>query len=340
MIHALIDLLFFSAKFFIVILLLLLFLAGVLSLIMRSREKPQGTIHIKHLNQKFDDMRHQLQSFILSQDEYKKQCKTDKKAAKQREKNHIIDQRKKIYILDFQGDIKGSAVNALREEITAILSAATPRDEVMIKIESGGGMVHAYGLATSQLLRIREKNIPLTVIIDKIAASGGYLMSSVANQIIAAPFALIGSIGVILQLPNFHRLLKEKHVDFEQITAGNYKRTLTVFGENTKEGRDKMKQELEIIHQQFKQVVQDYRPHIDIEKVSTGEHWSGAEAQKLNLVDKLQTSDEWIYSRANDAELFEIHYQIRKSLGEKLFSSVKSAKAAFIKTWDARIPWI
>ncbi len=116
---------------------------------------------------------------------------------------------------------------------------------MVVKVESAGGMVHAYGLAAAQLARIRAKNIPLTITVDKVAASGGYLMASVANKILAAPFAIIGSIGVIVQMPNFNRVLHDKHVDFEQLTAGAYKRTLTMFGHNTDEGREKLQEEIE-----------------------------------------------------------------------------------------------
>lgn len=339
MLHGLIELLFFGAKFFLVIILLLFFLIGIIAILSRGREKFVGNIQIKHLNKKFSDIKNQMRSEILPTSEYKKAIKEEKKIKKQQKKQAETTTPKRIFLLDFQGDIKGSAVSHLREEITAILQIATPHDEVMIKIESGGGMVHAYGLATAQLLRLREKNISLIAIIDKIAASGGYMMASVANQIIAAPFAIIGSIGVILQLPNFNRLLKEKQIDFEQITAGSFKRTLTVFGENTDAGREKTREELEAIHQQFKDLVLSYRPTIDIVKVATGEHWSGVEAQKLNLIDTLQTSDDWILSKAETAELYEVNYQTCKSFSKKILSNLKAAKSHLLNT-EIYTPWI
>jgi len=339
MTHGLIELFFFGTKFLLAIILLLFFLIGIIAIITRGREKSNGQLEIKHLNKKFAEIKDNFQSEILSTTEYKKIHKDKKKLAKQQKKNNQELRLKRIFLLDFQGDVKGSAVNHLREEITAILNIATPNDHVMIKIESGGGMVHSYGLAASQLARIREKNIPLTAIIDKVAASGGYLMACVANEIIAAPFSIIGSIGVILQLPNFNRLLKEKNIDFEQLTAGNFKRTLTIFGENTEEGRAKMREELEAIHQQFKNLVLHYRPQIEINKVATGEHWSGLEAQKLNLVDTLQTSDDWILEKISAAELYEVSVKKQKTLAEKLFSSVKSAKLNLLNT-DIYTSWI
>lgn len=339
MIHGLIELLFFGAKFLLVIILLLFFLIGIIAILSRAREKFIGNIQIKHLNKKLADIKNQMQSEILSAADYKKAMKEQKKIEKEQKKQAETIPPKRIFILDFQGDIKGSAVSHLREEITAILQIATPHDEVMIKIESGGGMVHAYGLAAAQLLRLREKNIPLIAVIDKVAASGGYMMASVANQIIAAPFAIIGSIGVILQLPNFNRLLKEKQIDFEQITAGNFKRTLTLFGENTEAGREKMREELEAIHQQFKDLVLSYRPTIDIVKVATGEHWSGTDAQKLNLVDTLQTSDDWILSKTKIAELYTVNYQTRKSFSQKMFANIKAAKSHLFNT-EIYTPWI
>ena len=201
--------------------------------------------------------------------------------------------------------------------MTAILTVATPQDEVVVKLESGGGMVHTYGLAASQLKRIRDKQIPLMICVDKIAASGGYLMAAVADRILAAPFAIIGSIGVIFQLPNFHRLLQDKHIEFEQITAGDYKRTLTLFGKNTEEGREKLRQELTAIHEQFISVIQEFRKDIHIKEVATGEHWLAKHALDLHLIDALMTSDEYLMKKSKTADIYEINYEVKKSLGEK-----------------------
>ncbi|HSW69686.1 MAG TPA: protease SohB [Gammaproteobacteria bacterium] len=307
----------FSAKLLITVVFLLILLIGIISILSRSKEKLRGRITVKNLNQKYRETKEFLSAEILTKNQFKKFNKEQKKADKEKIKSADTNPQKNIFVLNFEGDIKASAVNALREEVTAILGVATIHDEVVVKIESAGGMVHAYGLAASQLMRIREQHIPLTVIVDKIAASGGYLMACVANKILAAPFAIIGSIGVIVQLPNFHRLLKNNHIDFEQITAGQFKRTLTLFGENTIKGREKMHEEIEEIHTLFKNLIKEHRPQIDTQKVATGEHWLGSQALELKLIDSLQTSDDYLYAHAQNAELYEICYYIKKSFAER-----------------------
>lgn len=221
-------------------------------------------------------------------------------------------------MLDFDGDLHAHAVDALREEVSAVLQIAQDGDEVLLRLESEGGVVHGYGLAASQLARLRERKIPLTVAVDKVAASGGYMMACVASQIIAAPFAIIGSIGVIGQVPNFNRLLKRLDIDYEMHTAGEYKRTLTLFGENTDAGREKFRQELEETHTLFRGFVSEHRPSLDLDRVATGEHWFGKQALELDLVDSLQTSDDFLLSRVEQAELIELKFRERKPLAERL----------------------
>ncbi len=316
------QLLVFSAKAVVILLFVLLLLAGILSLSGRGKEKLNGNkITIKNINKKYLKLKEILLQKILSKKEFKKYAKAKKLVEKEKIILSEISPPKNVFIIHFQGDIKASAVAALREEVTAILEVANAQDEVVVCLESTGGMVHAYGLAAAQLSRFKQKNIWLTVIVDKVAASGGYLMACVANKIVAAPFAMIGSIGVIAQLPNFNRLLKEKNIDFEQITAGNYKRTLTVFGENTKEGRDKLRHEVGEIHQLFKNLIHENRTQLDIEKVSTGEVWLGTQALELKLVDEITTSDDYLLSLHPHAHLFEVKYHIKKSVSEKIFSS-------------------
>lgn len=324
MIEALIQLSLFTAKAFIVIIVVLLLLAGILSLLGRGKSKTSGKISIKNLNKHYKEMTENILQEILSKKDFKKFVKEEKIKEKKAADNK--SSKKNIYIINFQGDIKASAVESLREEITAILNVAKDTDEVVVRLESAGGMVHAYGLATAQLSRIRQKNIPLTITVDKIAASGGYMMAAIANKILAAPFAIIGSIGVIFQLPNFHRALKDKNIDFEQVTAGNYKRTLTVFGENTEAGREKLHQEIEDIHHLFKNLIHDHRQQVDIEKVATGEHWLAKQAMEFKLIDELITSDDYLLKNSKEANLYEISYTIKKSLPEKIFSGVTAFK--------------
>lgn len=304
----------FAAKGMIIILLIIIVLIAIVAILSKGREKNKGRFVIKHLNKKYAEMSDMLQSEILHKKEYKQFLKEQK----QDEKKKASEPQNNVFVLNFQGDMKASGVCGLSEEITAILTTAKPGDEVVLRLESAGGVVHGYGLAASQLLRLRAQQLKLTVAIDKVAASGGYMMACVADKIIAAPFAIIGSIGVVVQFPNFNRLLKDNHIDFEQHTAGKFKRTITLFGENTEEGREKLQHEIQDIHEMFKHLIKDNRPKIDIDKVATGEYWLGQQAIKLDLVDELQTCDDYLYQRSKDAQLLEIAYETKKPLLAKL----------------------
>lgn len=317
----------------------------------RGKKSEKGQIQIGKLNEKFKAMREALQHAVLDDDQLKqlekdekkrlKAEKTDqKKAAKEKsKKDHGKDEdaehKKRVFVLDFQGDIKASANESLRETISAVLTLATPKDEVVVKVESGGGMVHSYGLASSQLARITHKQIPLTVCVDKVAASGGYMMACVANKIVAAPFAILGSIGVVAQLPNFHRLLKKNDIDYEMFTAGEFKRTVTMFGENTEKGREKFVEDIEDTHVLFKDFVSEHRPQVDIATVATGEVWFGRRAKDVNLIDVLQTSDEYLLDQVETADIFEIEYTVKKSLPEKLGLAAQVAvERALFSVWE------
>lgn len=310
MLQALIELGMFTAKSIILFLLVLGIFLAFFSLLAKAKEKVKGRLVIKNLNKKYAETTAAIHEETLNKKELKELAKQKKEAEKLEHKK--TESPKRIYVLSFNGDIRASAVSSLSEEITAVLNVATPKDEVVVKLESPGGVVHSYGLGAAQLMRIRARNIPLTIIVDKVAASGGYMMACVGNKILASPFAILGSIGVIVQLPNFHRLLKEKNVDFEQLTAGEFKRTLTMFGENTEEGREKLQHEIEDIHQLFKNLIATNRPQLDIQKVATGEHWLGLQALDLKLVDEIKTSDEYLLERSKDAKLFEISYEVKK----------------------------
>jgi serine protease SohB len=331
----LIQLALFSAKALILVILILVLLTGIIALLSRGREKTTGRISVKNLNETYDEVQDMLLSEILSKDKFKKHLK-DQKAELKKQAKEKVD-KKNVFIVTFDGDIKASAVSSLREEITAILSVATPQDEVVVRVESGGGMVHSYGLAAAQLARVREKHIPLTVTVDKVAASGGYLMACVANKILAAPFAIIGSIGVIIQLPNFNRLLREKNIDFEQLTAGDFKRTLTVFGKNTEEGREKMQEEINDVHELFKRAIKSNRQQVDIDQVATGEHWLGTQALTLKLVDEVMTSDDYLMAKMNNANLFELTYHVKKSLASRLTAAAHLFKRTLLQTFTGLV---
>ena len=279
-------------------------------------------LEIEQLNKKYQAMANVLKRAILDKADWKAQSKEDKKKIKTDSKS--VDKRARSFIINFKGDLKATAVASLREEVSAILEVATPEDQVIVCLENHGGTVHEHGLAASQFVRIRDQDIPLFVSVDKVAASGGYLMACVANKIIAAPFAILGSIGVIAQLPNFNRIMDEHGIDFEMITAGQYKRNVTIFGKNTDEDRAKLKDELEDVHTLFKDVVGRYRENLDLEKVATGEHWYGTRALELGLVDELKTSDELLAELAKDRDLYRVSYKIRQPLPKRILANVDS----------------
>ncbi|MDV7499483.1 protease SohB [Acinetobacter baumannii] len=276
--------------------------------------KLPAEIRVSHLNARVNEQRKKIAQTTASRLELLQLAQQLAKEAKIRRKNN-----QKIFVLDFNGDIQASAVENLREEITLILATAKAgRDRVVVRLESPGGMVHGYGLAAAQLVRLRDAGFHLTICVDKVAASGGYMMACIANEIISAPFAVVGSIGVVAQVPNFNRLLKEHNVDFELYTAGQYKRTVTMFGENTPEGKAKFEEELQQTHVLFKHFVEKYRPQLNVDKVATGEHWYGQDALDLNLVDKLQTSDEYLLALLPQHDVYVINTRKKATLGEKL----------------------
>ena len=312
----------FLAKSFTLVLLILLAFGGLSFLYSRTKSIRLEHLEVKKLNDKYQHMSLILKAATLSKKAFKQELKALKVRYKKEQKADT--ERQRIYVINFKGDVRASEVTSLREIITAILSVVNPSDEVVVLLESSGGIVHDYGLAASQLQRIRNKGIKLTVAVDNVAASGGYMMACVADRIIAAPFAIIGSIGVIGQMPNFHRLLKNLDIDFEQWTAGEYKRTLTLFGENNDKGRSKAQQEIEDTHRLFKEFVTENRPQMDIDTISTGEHWYGKRALSLNLVDELCTSDDYLCTAAEQADLYLVNYFRRKGFWERVFSAAPS----------------
>ncbi len=344
---------------------ILIIFGGIISSSQRAKTskvkgQPQGEIKLTNISERYKYMVQEMQHALLTKFETKALDKAEKKADKIKTKedkakakelkstsdtnddstedlaSKVEDAHKRLFVLDFKGDMKASAVSSLREEITAIIAIAGKQDAVLLRLESPGGMVHSYGLAASQLQRLRNHDIDLTIAVDKVAASGGYMMACVANKIIAAPFAIIGSIGVIAQIPNFNKLLHKMDVDYEQHTAGKFKRTLTVFGENTDSAREKFKEELEDTHLLFKSFITENRPELDIEAVATGEHWYGTRALDKGLIDDISTSDDLIVEAVKDSEVYEVNFEIPKSLGERFGLNVESAFNRFIMSWWQR----
>lgn len=309
-------------------------IALVAAVVVLSRRKARhlGEITVTDVNRQLEAAGDRIEAARLGKPAYKqlmKQRKAEGKARQQAEAQPCT------YLIDFKGDIRASAVAALREEITAILQVAQPGDAVLLRLESPGGMVNRYGLAAAQLLRLRDAKLPLTAMVDTVAASGGYLMAAAADKIVASPFALIGSIGVIAQLPNFHRWLQARNIDWEQFTAGQYKRTVTVFGENTDDGRAKLREELEEIHARFRDFVQQRRAQLDMDQVGTGEAWLGSQALELGLVDELATSDEIIRAACQRGRVLQVSYQRKLTLPERMRVS---AQAAWDEIWQPPSP--
>lgn len=283
----------------------------ILSFALSSKKsKSEGNLVVTNVNEELDNLENNIKKNILNKKDFKNYIKDKKK------NNKIAE--KKLFILDFKGNIKASEIVSLRREISGILLSYKKGDEVILRLENSGGTVHEHGLAASQLKRIKDKKIPLTICVDKVAASGGYMMACVANKIVSSPFAIIGSIGVLAQVPNFNKLLKNKGIDFEQHTAGNYKRTVTMFGKNTEKDRKKLGEQLEDIHLLFKDFIMSQRKNIDIEKVATGEYWYGKSALKLNLIDEIMTSDEYILSIKDKFNIFHIKYKPVTSFADKI----------------------
>lgn len=310
---------------------LVFFIILVILVILSATQKNSSAddqIEIKNLSKKFADLKKLMQISTNSKKQLKQLQKKSKQSAQAKES---YEQR--VFVLNFVGNIKATAVKHLRKEITALLSIATDKDEVVICLENSGGLVHEHGLAASQLQRIRQRGIPLTVAVDKVAASGGYMMACVADRIIAAPFSVLGSIGVIAQMPNFNKLLERHGIEYEQIKAGDLKRTITMFGKNTDQDRAHFTEQMQETHDLFKGFVAENRSELNIEEVATGEHWLGKKALELNLVDELMTSDDYLLKKSQHATVYEITHRSPKSVGEKLMGSVQSVYEKALTQW-------
>ena len=308
-----------------VLTLVLLVIAIVLLIAANRRGGHASGLRVEHLNRRFEDAADAVNAAMAGK-RGKKQAKARSKERKREEKARAKEDtpRPRLFVLDFKGDLRASAAASLREEVSAVLAVARDRDQVLVRLENPGGTVHEHGFAASQLMRIKQRKLRLLVAVDKVAASGGYLMACVADHVLAAPFAIIGSVGVIAQLPNFHRLLEEHGVDFEQLTAGRYKRTLTLFGKNTDEGREKLRQEIEEVHELFKAQIREHRPRVDVEQIATGEHWYGIRALELKLVDELRTSDDLLVEAAKERDLYHIAFKRKRPLPERILAGAEA----------------
>lgn len=330
---------YFLAQSVTIIAVIFILLGGGLAIIARAKDKGEsgpGKLQIKSLNERYKKLKHSIEEKTLNKFDLKSQLKAAKKNLQKENKQQKLKAKqanadndsseRSVFILKFHGDIRASAVESLSQEISAILLAAKTGDQVLLELESGGGMVNSYGLAAAQLQRLRQANIHLTIAVDKIAASGGYMMACVADHVLAAPFAIVGSIGVLAQIPNFHRWLDKHNIDFEQITAGKYKRTLTMFGKNDTAGRAKMTADIEQVHQLFQAFIKEYRPQLDMSQVATGEYWYGSQALDLKLVDELITAEDWLLkAHQQQQKLYQVSFKRKRSLSQRLSNKATAA---------------
>ncbi len=335
----------FLAKAVIIVVAVVAIIGAIARAASRGRETVgrQGKLAVERLNKRYKRTARQLDRALMPKGQRKKALKAAKAEDKSESKGTLAKPDTRLFVLDFDGDVKASQVASLREEVTAILQVAKTGDEVLLKLKSGGGYVHSYGLATSQLVRLREAGVHLTIAVDTIAASGGYMMACVADKLVAAPFAVIGSIGVVAGIPNIHRLLKKKDIDIEYHTAGDYKRTLTLIGENTDEGRAKFIEQLEGTHALFKDHIARYRPQLDMATVATGEHWYGSEALELGLIDAVGTSDDLLMAARKDHELVRLRHRFRRPLAERLSGAAaqgveRAVSALWGRAQESRLP--
>lgn len=310
----------------------------VLIFSLAKKNKDTSKIKIKDLNEKLKSYEKKLAESIKN----KKELKEYQKECKKIEKDSLNKAQPNTFVIDFNGDVKASQVENFRECITAILTSAQKNDEVVVRLESPGGMVHAYGLAASQLQRIKQRGLKLTICVDKVAASGGYMMACLGDEIVAAPFSIVGSIGVVASIPNFNRILKKNDIDYMELTAGEYKRTLTLLGEVTEEGKNKFNEQLKETHELFKNHITHFRPQVDIKKVATGEYWYGTQALDLKLVDTIGTSDDLLMERTKISRVKEVSVPAKKSFKDKLTEGMSSSLATaydFIidKAWRSRL---
>ena len=313
--QALLSLLFFSLKAVIVVLSVLICVIVPLLVIKKLKIKGSGRekqLKLTDLKSRYEKYTRVFEQKTKDPKEFKKYLKSLKIKKKNKE-----GKKASLFVLSFTGDIKASQTQSLREEISLILKIARPGDETALLLESPGGGVSHYGLAAAQLERLRHNKIPLTVCVDRMAASGGYMMACVGQPVLASAFAFIGSIGVLFNIPNLHEFLKKRDIGYEELSAGKYKRTVTAFGKITEEKRDRLKKQLELIHRQFKNFVLKYRD-IDIEQTATGEAWTAEEALKKGLIDGLKCSDDYLLEKMKTHRVLKISLKSPKSLLEKM----------------------
>ncbi len=292
----------------------------------RTQKRREEDVKVSSLDERFDLMEAQIRVATDGAKGAKAFLKERKKAAKLHD-----DSAKRVYLVAFKGDPMASGHAAFARKITAALMAARAgKDEIVVTLHSPGGLVSAYGLMAAQMQRVRRAGVELTACVDQVAASGGYMMAVVANRIVAAPFAVVGSIGVVAQVPNVNRLLKKIDVDYEELTAGEHKRPISVLAPITDEGREHFRHKLEETHVAFKDFVRENRPALNVEAVGDGDYWYATDALKLGLIDAISTSDEYLMNQRGKARLFVSDAPEKKTLMKALFGRLGEAGARMI----------
>lgn len=295
-------------------------------------KKSGGRLQVDKLNDRLDTSADQVRQVVMSKKAYKshhKTLKADKKAAGDQSSPQV-------WVLRFKGDMHASQVDNLRREVTALIQVSSASDEVVLVLESPGGAVSGYGLAASQLVRLKEAGLSLTVCVDKVAASGGYMMACIADRIIAAPFAVVGSIGVLAQVPNIHKLLQRHQIDVEVLTAGKHKAPMTLMGEKTEEGRQKLLEDLKAIHERFRDLVGRYRPQLDLAAVTEGDFWLAEDALALGLVDQLETSDAYLLTKAKSSDVVSVSWVPQIGVDQRLKKAFSSSVQGAVDSLSQR----
>ncbi len=221
----------------------------------------------------------------------------------------------RLAVLRFQGlrDLNASGDQRLSEAIDEVLVNRDHFEEAVVIIDSPGGTTHGYGHAYALLERLSASGLKVTACIDRIGASGGYLMALPADRILAGPFAIVGSVGVVAGIPNVKRLLEEKGVSYRLFVAGDKKRVVHFADDDGPEVREYMDEKLAGIHTQFLQAVEKHRgDRVKLDEVRSGDHWSAEESVEkgLGLVDELQTSAEYLLERNREVALVMIERRV------------------------------
>jgi serine protease SohB len=243
-----------------------------------------------------------------------------KKGGLFRKKTKELDEKplaeRPIAVVSFDGDVRATKRKIVSALIDELIVNKDKLSEAVVVVNSPGGSVAEYGLLYAEMERIRAAGISLTVCIDTYAASGGYLMSLPANRIVAAPFAFVGSVGVVAYSPNIHRLLKKHDIEPRLFTAGEFKRTVTLIGDDDEEAKQHFQHQLESLHGLFLAAVKKYRTGANFEKIGTGDHWTAEESQtqNLGLVDHIATSREYLLKLNADRDL--VHLSQKKHMLE------------------------